>query len=123
VLASSRGCSRWKATSLSSLCFTFEWLGQLSLTNAISLIDCARGDSFAFPVQSTNAPRPRCPCMNSLQEFQPLLHADETKTSALLCRFAIKAHAGIHNREMNLVRRFPQSHFEVPYPTMLRGVS
>jgi hypothetical protein len=60
----------------------------------------------------------RFDCKRSVQEFQPLLHADEAKPSALLCRFRVKAHAGIRNREMNLTRRCPQSHFEVPYSTV-----
>src|ERR1035438_6138749 len=54
VLTSSRGCSRWKVTSVSSRCFTFEWLGQLSLTNAISLIDCARGRQPRYIVEDDN---------------------------------------------------------------------
>ena len=54
MLTSSRGCSRWKVTSVSSRCFTFEWLGQLSLTNAISLIDCARGRQPRYIVEDDN---------------------------------------------------------------------
>jgi len=54
----------------------------------------------------------------SVQDFQPLLHADEAKPSAFLSRFIVKARAGIRNREMNLTRRSPQLHFEVPYPTV-----
>ena len=58
----------------------------------------------------------------SLQQFQSLLHADEAKPSARLCRFPVKAHAGIPHSEMNLVRSSPQLHFEVPYPTVLCGI-
>ena len=54
----------------------------------------------------------------SVQKFQPLLHADEAKPPALLCRFAVKACAGIPNRQMNLLRSSPQSQLEVPYPTV-----
>src|SRR5438046_6344272 len=39
-------------------------------------------------------------------------------TSALVCCFAVKARAGILDCQMNLIRRSPQSHFEVSYPTM-----
>ena len=53
-----------------------------------------------------------------MQEFQTLLHADEAKPSARLCGFDIKAHARIADREMNLIRCSPQSHFEVPYSTV-----
>ena len=38
----------------------------------------------------------------SVYQLYSLLHADETKTTALLCCFAVKARAGILNREMNL---------------------
>ena len=54
----------------------------------------------------------------SIQEFQTLLHADEAKPSARLCRTNVKAGAGVANREMNLIRRSPQFDFEVPYPAV-----
>src|SRR5580765_2247965 len=54
----------------------------------------------------------------SIQQFQPLLHADETQPAALLCCFAVKARSGIPDRELNLIRRPPQSHFEVPCPAV-----
>src|SRR4029077_17878288 len=49
-------------------------------------------------------------------------HADEAKPSALLCRFPVKARAGIPNREMNLTRHSPQLHFESPYPAVFCGI-
>ena len=36
-----------------------------------------------------------------------------------LAGFDVKAHARIADREMNLIRRSPQSHLEVPYSTVL----
>ena len=54
----------------------------------------------------------------SIQEFQTLLHADEAKPSARLCRSDVKANAGVTNREMNLIRRSPQFNLEVPDPTV-----
>jgi hypothetical protein len=53
-----------------------------------------------------------------MHQFQPFLHADEAKPSAFLCRFAVKTCAGVSNRKMNLIRRSPQSYFDVPYPTV-----
>src|SRR5438309_9820851 len=58
----------------------------------------------------------------TIHKLQSFLHADETQPSARLCRFAVKACAGILNREMNLIRRSPQSNFEVPYPTVFCGI-
>ena len=53
-----------------------------------------------------------------IQEFQTLLHADEAKPPARLRGFDIKAHARIADREMDLIGRSPQSHFEVSYSTV-----
>ena len=58
----------------------------------------------------------------SLHQLQSLPHADEAKTSALPCRFAVKAHAGIPYCEMNLIRRSPQAHFEVPYSAVFHRI-
>src|SRR5208282_4134998 len=58
----------------------------------------------------------------SVQQFQSLLHADEAKPPARLCGFAVKAGARIANREMNLIGRSPQPHFEVPNPTVFRRI-
>ncbi len=41
---------------------------------------------------------------------------------ARLGGFAVKAYAGILNREMHLIRCSPQAHFEVPYPTVFDRV-
>ena len=38
------------------------------------------------------------------------------------CRFRVKAPSEIIDCEMNLIRSSPQLHFEVRYPTMLRGI-
>ena len=59
---------------------------------------------------------------SSIQEFQTLLHADEAKPSASLCGFDIEAHARIADREVNLIRYSPQSHFDAPYSTVFRRV-
>src|SRR5882762_7258331 len=58
----------------------------------------------------------------SLNEFQPLLHVVEAKPPARLCRFEIKAHAAITDREMNLIRRSIQLHIELPHPAVLLRV-
>ena len=55
-------------------------------------------------------------------EFQSLLHAVETKPSALPCRFEVKAHAGITGREMNRIQRFLQLHTELPHAAMLHCI-
>jgi hypothetical protein len=54
----------------------------------------------------------------SLYQLQPFFHADEAQSSTLLCSFAVKADATVSNREMNLIRRSPQSHFDVLCPTV-----
>ena len=58
----------------------------------------------------------------ALHEFQSLLHVVETKPSARLCRFEVKAYAAVPDREMNLIRRCPQSHIELSYPAMLHCI-
>src|SRR3977135_3573270 len=58
----------------------------------------------------------------ALNELQPLLHVVATKPSARLCRFEIKAHAAITDREMNLIPRSIQLHIELPHPAVLRRV-
>ena len=58
----------------------------------------------------------------ALNEFQSLLHAVETKPSALPCRFEVKAHAGITDREMNRIQRFLQLHTELPHAAMLHRI-
>ena len=58
----------------------------------------------------------------SIREFQTLLHADEGKPSARLCRVDIKADARITDLEGNLIRGSPQSHFDVPFYTVFRRV-
>src|SRR5205809_4887527 len=54
--------------------------------------------------------------------MQPFLHADEAKSSAFLCRFAIKSCAGVADRKMNLIRLSPQSRFDPPHPTVFRRI-
>lgn len=58
----------------------------------------------------------------ALNEFQPRPHVVQTKPSARLCRFEIKAHAAITDREMNLIRRSIQLHLELPHLAMLHRV-
>src|SRR5580704_13366844 len=58
----------------------------------------------------------------SVHQLQPLLHADETKTLAILCCFEVKARTGILNREMNLIRRSRQAYFELSYSTVFRRI-
>src|SRR5258708_30403812 len=55
----------------------------------------------------------------ALNEFQSLLHAVETKPSALPCRFEVKAHAGITDREMNRIQRFFQLPTHLPPAALL----
>ena len=57
-------------------------------------------------------------CKGSVYQLQSFFHANESKALAHLCLFAIKTHPGILDREMNLISSPPQSHFEVPYPTV-----
>jgi uncharacterized NAD(P)/FAD-binding protein YdhS len=86
----------------------------------------ARRDSFA-ELKGTRArivvPRCGCDSIENVQHFQSLLHADEAKPLARLCGLAVKAHARIANREMNLTGRSPQSHFEVPNPTVFGRIA
>ena len=56
--------------------------------------------------------------MVPLQEPQPLLHADQAKPSTRFCCFAVKAYARVTHHKMNLIQRSPQSHFDVPCPTV-----
>src|SRR5208282_3637409 len=58
----------------------------------------------------------------SLHEFQPFLHVDESKPLARPCRFDVKSRARVANRKVNFIRRSPQSHFEMAYPTVLRRI-
>ena len=58
----------------------------------------------------------------SVQHFQSFLHTNEAKPPASFCGFIVKAHPRITDREMNLTGRSPQSHFEVPYSTVFRGI-
>src|SRR5437667_9777966 len=60
----------------------------------------------------------RFDCQCTVQELQPLLHADQAQPSALLCYVEVKACAGVFHRQMNLIRRSPQAHLEVPRPTV-----
>ena len=64
----------------------------------------------------------RFDCKRSVHHFHSLVHADEAKPRARLCRFLVKPCAGILNREMNLIRRSPQSHFKVSYSTVFRRI-
>src|SRR5271167_1829743 len=53
-----------------------------------------------------------------VQDFQPLIHANETEPPACFCCPLIKAGSEVANRKMNLIRRTPRSHFELPYTAM-----
>ena len=59
---------------------------------------------------------------NSLHEFQPLLHAVETKPAALPCRFKVEACALFADREMNLIRCSLQLHIELPDPAVFHRI-
>jgi hypothetical protein len=82
--------------------------GVASRTERHAGVDCGATLGLRFNRQRT------------VHQFQSLLHADEAKTTALLCCFAVKARAGILNREMNLIQRSTQAHFELPYSTVFR---
>ena len=58
----------------------------------------------------------------AVQEFHPLLHADQTKSSTFPCRFGFNARTGVANHQMSFIRRSPQSHFELGRPAMLCGI-
>ena len=58
----------------------------------------------------------------TIHQIQSFLHADESKPSAFLCRFAIKSCAGVADRKMNLIRLSPQSRFDPPHPTVFRRI-
>ena len=55
---------------------------------------------------------------HSLVQSHPLLHADQAEPPAPLCGFAIKTCAVVSHREVNLIRRSPQAHFDVPRPAV-----
>jgi len=87
--------------------------------------------SFKIPCSERRGTRawivvPRLGCESTKKtatnEFQSLLHAVETKPSALPCRFEVKAHAGITDREMNRIQRFLQLHTELPHAAMLHCI-
>jgi len=58
----------------------------------------------------------------ALHEFQSLPHVVETKPSAGLYCFEVKAHAAITDREMNLLRRSVQLNIELPHSAMLHCI-
>jgi hypothetical protein len=58
----------------------------------------------------------------SPSELSSVPPCDEAQPSARPCHFVIKTRAGIPNFEMDLTRRCPQSHFEVPHSTVLRRI-
>jgi hypothetical protein len=57
----------------------------------------------------------------SLYQLQPLFHADEAKPSTHL-RLSVKTDAAVTHTELNLIRRSPQAHFEVLYPTVFHRI-
>src|ERR1700758_5646208 len=84
------------------------------------------GDSHGFAYQTeANASvkrrttlRLRVDGTAALHEFQSLLHVVETKPSVRLCRCAVKAHAAIADRKVNLIRCRPQLSIEPPHAAM-----
>jgi hypothetical protein len=58
----------------------------------------------------------------SLDEFEPLLHAVETKASGLHCRLEVKPQAAIADREMNLLHSSPQMRIELLHPAMFHRI-
>ena len=58
----------------------------------------------------------------SLHQLQPLLNAVETKPFDFPCRFEVKAHATIADRQLNLIRCCSQSSIELPHTAMLHRI-
>jgi hypothetical protein len=54
-----------------------------------------------------------CDGKRSVHQLYPFFHAGEAKPSAPLCRFAVKARAGVLYREMKRSLLCPQSHSEM----------
>ena len=59
----------------------------------------------------------------SLHQLQPLLHAVDTKALRPAFPFLrLKAHAEIADRQLNLIRRSPQSSIDLPHTAMLHRI-
>jgi len=56
---------------------------------------------------------------DSVYQSNSLLHARETETSPLRCRFQVESSSKITDEEMNLTCVFPQLHFNPSHPAVL----